>query len=416
MKKLLLTLAISSAMSGAVFAAPGDAVPNTFTNGTPADADQVNANFSAVVTQISELATSGVQGPQGETGPQGPQGDTGSQGPQGLQGLTGATGSTGAQGPQGLTGATGAQGVQGPQGEAGAQGPQGETGAQGPQGLQGLTGATGSTGAQGPQGLTGDTGATGSQGVAGTDGVGISSITNDGAGSLTITLTDGTSSVHSISPATTYSFRDFTQAYTTKTFNVVDSRGKYVSEVRTFDRSVSGQVSYLRDRRKADDSRFKLDTIVLDTSGADLKFIGFKNHDKVTEAVTSNMTIAPGLVARTENMQIGKTSGSDVKVTINDVIAGTTSTAYTQQRVVLLAANQTVNVPAGQFTGCIKLSNHRSGNALGETFDRTSTHCPSVGLVKQVHSRVFYDSVSPGIKTHTTVTELATCDAGACVQ
>jgi len=252
--------------------------------------------------------------------------------------------------------------------------------------------------------------------VAGTDGVGISSITNDGAGSLTVTLTDGTSSVHSISPVTTYSYRDFTQAYTSKTFNVSDSRGKYDSEIRTFDRSVSGRVSYLRDRVHSVNGRFKLDTIVLDNSGSELKFVGLKARNKFTGDVIADIAIDPGLVARTASMQIGKTFGSDVKVTINDLVAGVTSTAYTQQRVVLVAANQTVTVPAGQFTGCIKLSSHRSGNALGETFDRTSTHCPSVGLVKQVQSRVFYDSVAPGIKTHTTVQELASCDSGACVQ
>jgi len=410
MKKILLTLAISTAISSPVMAAPGDTVPNTFTNGTPADADQVNANFSAVVTQISELAASGVQGPQGETGAQGSQGEAGPQGPQGLQGLTGAAGATGAQGPQGLTGATGAAGAQG------IQGPQGLTGNTGAQGPQGLTGNTGATGAQGPQGLTGDTGATGSQGVAGTDGVGITSITNDGAGSLTINLSDGSSSVHSIPSVTTYNFRNYTQSYTTKTFDVMDTRGKYVSEIRTFDRSVPGQVSYLRDRIKANNTRLKLDTIVLDVSGADAKLVGFKTHDKVTEAVVNDMTISPGLVGRTESMQIGKTFGNDVKVTINDLVGGLTSTGYTQQRVVLLASNQTVTVPAGTFTGCIKLSRHRSGGVLGDTFDRTNTHCPGVGLVKQIDSRVFYDTVSPAIKTHTTVKELATCDAGACVQ
>jgi len=58
MKKTLLALTfLTLAISGQTLAAPGDAVPNTFTNGAVANADQVNANFTAVVSQISELAT-----------------------------------------------------------------------------------------------------------------------------------------------------------------------------------------------------------------------------------------------------------------------------------------------------------------------------------------------------------------------
>jgi len=58
MKKTLLALTFSAlAISGQTLAAPGDAVPNTFTNGAVANADQVNANFTEVVSQISELST-----------------------------------------------------------------------------------------------------------------------------------------------------------------------------------------------------------------------------------------------------------------------------------------------------------------------------------------------------------------------
>lgn len=102
-------------------------IPYTFTNGTPADADQVNANFVAVqqFTEAEVVRTDGsvqagtaaiangavtaaklapgvvISGPQGPQGPQGPAGPTG---PQGVQGPTGNTGATGATGPSGTTG------------------------------------------------------------------------------------------------------------------------------------------------------------------------------------------------------------------------------------------------------------------------------------------------------------------------
>jgi len=120
-----LTMIITSNLS----AAPGDSVPNIFTNGTPANADLVNANFNEVVNQISTLATSGLvgpQGPQGLTGVPGPQGLTGVPGPQGIQGLTGPSG------PQGLQGIKGDTGLTGPQGETGPEGPQGPAGADAP--------------------------------------------------------------------------------------------------------------------------------------------------------------------------------------------------------------------------------------------------------------------------------------------
>ena len=92
MKKTLLAIAITaSTFSGITMAAPGDAVPNTFSNGTPADATLVNENFDALSTQIGDLAASGVAGP---VGPQGPVGIQGPQGDQGIQGIQGPAGTS----------------------------------------------------------------------------------------------------------------------------------------------------------------------------------------------------------------------------------------------------------------------------------------------------------------------------------
>ncbi len=317
MKKTILTIALTSIISFPALAAVGDNVPHSFSNGTPADANQVNANFAEVVTQISTLSASGVVGPQGEPG---------------------------------------------------------------------------------------------TAGVAGDEGVGVTSIVDDGAGNLTINLSDGSSSVHIIPSVTTYSYRDFGHTFSQKTFAVTDTRNKYDSEIRIFDRSVSGRVSYTRERL-LNTNRIKYNTIMVDNSGPELLFVEFKSHDNSSLAVTNTQIINNGLISRTENMEIGKTFGSDATV----VSSNGAVDAYTVQTSSLLSVNQSVTVPAGSFTGCIKVARHRSGNTLGTTNDLINTFCPGVGLVKQVFSKVFYNTSSPSIRTEITVKELSSCNGGACV-
>ena len=409
MNKTLITLAITALFAGTLNAAPGDAVPNTFSNGTPADADQVNANFTEVVNQISTLATEGVVGPEGPQGPAGPQGI---QGEQGIQGLTGNTGS---QGIQGLTGATGPQGSQGLKGDKGDKGDIGLTGDKGDKGDIGLTGdkgdkgdigLTGDKGDKGDIGLTGDKGDKGDIGLTGSDGISISSITDDGAGTLTINLDNGSSSTHSIPSTTTYSYRDHAHTYNTKTFVAQDTSGAFTQEVRTFDRTVTGQVSFLRHRTGG--TADKMDTIVLDNSGPELRMIQFDRHGTLDpNTVTESRTMAPGVLFRTETMEQGKTFGSDSLLSRD----GTPSSGVLQTAAVI-AVNQSVTVPAGSYTGCIKISRHRAARHLGQTYDRINTFCPGLGLVRQLHTSLNFSTGN----TETVLKELSTCDSGACTQ
>ena len=73
---------------------------------------------SDLETQIANIPA----GPEGLTGPQGPKGDTGAIGPQGPRGLAGATGPQGLKGDVGATGPAGPMGLPGPQGEKGDPG------------------------------------------------------------------------------------------------------------------------------------------------------------------------------------------------------------------------------------------------------------------------------------------------------
>lgn len=66
----------------------------TFSNGSVADADDVNANFSELESRINTISLTpgqtGETGPQGLTGPQGEPGPQGERGPQGPPGADGA--------------------------------------------------------------------------------------------------------------------------------------------------------------------------------------------------------------------------------------------------------------------------------------------------------------------------------------
>lgn len=106
------------------------------------------------------------------------------QGEKGEQGTPGAQGPQGIQGPQGEKGDTGEQGPKGDKGDTGEQGPKGEQGTQGIQGPQG---------AKGPKGDKGDMG-TGITKVAQT----VTSLDDNGANVITVTLTDGSSSTFEV--------------------------------------------------------------------------------------------------------------------------------------------------------------------------------------------------------------------------
>lgn len=96
-----------------------------------------------------KVASTGLQGPQGNAGTQGLSGSIGSSGSVGLSGIQGPVG---IQGASGIIGPSGLQGPNGIQGPTGIQGPSGSIG---PSGISGVLGPTGLQGSIGPSGLAG---------------------------------------------------------------------------------------------------------------------------------------------------------------------------------------------------------------------------------------------------------------------
>lgn len=112
---------ISAACLGIVIGSAHAAPLNSFSNGTVADADDVNANFTELETRINTISlTPGPAGSDGATGPMGPQGLPGQNGSNGQNGLPGADGNDGVTGPQGPAGPAGTDGTNGTNGTDGA--------------------------------------------------------------------------------------------------------------------------------------------------------------------------------------------------------------------------------------------------------------------------------------------------------
>lgn len=92
-----------------------------FTNGSIADADDVNANFTELETRITNISLT--PGPTGATGPAGADGIdgiNGTNGANGIDGAAGADGINGTNGTNGIDGAAGADGINGTNGTDGA--------------------------------------------------------------------------------------------------------------------------------------------------------------------------------------------------------------------------------------------------------------------------------------------------------
>jgi len=186
-----------------------------------------------------------------------------------------------------------------------------------------------------------------------------------------------------------YNYRDYSSGASVKTFKVTGSAVDgselgaliYDTEVRTYDRTIPGIVSYSRDRKVggAGGVGVNYSVITMDKSGDELLLTKFERYSSNGLTLKETRTMTPGVVFRTENMGVGKTFGS--YSSLDSSKAGLSSVI---QSVTLLGVED-VTVPAGSFTGCIKLLRHRNSERLGGEYDRINWFCPNnVGLVKSV--------------------------------
>ena len=325
-----LSMAITAGCFGlASVAQAAPLVP--FSNGSVADANDVNANFTELETRINTISLT--PGPAGPAGPAGSTGLTGSIGLSGPAGATGAAGSTGPAGPTGLTGSAGA------------------------------TGPAGTTGLTGPAGSTGATGSAGPTGPAGADGAGI--ITQSWAG--------------------------FGAAgkWSSKTFNVTHSADAYDKETRSFVRASTGATTATVEMTR---QRTLLGTVVkhqiltfnIDTVG-DVSLDGMETYQTDTTTLVNTKTITPGFVIRHEAMGEGMNWSTASSVTkVYEDLTPTEAGFGIDSRSLLAVEDITVNTVG--YTGCQKIMEHRTAVNMGGDRQAITWYCPNDGVVKRIVS------------------------------
>ena len=285
----------------------------TFTNGSTADADDVNANFSELETRINNISLT--------PGPAGPQGPAGVAGPPGPAGMPGATGPIGPAGPQG------------PQGPAGPAGPAGAQGAPGP------------------------------AGPAGADGAGI----------------------------VTYSWAGFDawNKWSSKTFTVKDTRGRYDKETRTFavtsTGTGTGSVLVTRHRTLAGNIiRHQEQSFNFDVNG-DYSLEQIKDYENDMVTLQSTRTLTPGFIFQHAAMGVGIPWSVAATVTSVDANANPLVSYGIETRTLLGIEDIAVN--GVSYTGCQKILEQRTAASMGGGDRQAITwFCPGDGMVKRILS------------------------------
>lgn len=186
-----------------------------------------------------------------------------------------------------------------------------------------------------------------------------------------------------------YNYKDYSSEASIKTFTVNGSAVDgsifgnliYDTEVRHYDRTAPGQVSYTRNRKIGGvyGAGVNFSVVTTDDSGSELKLTKFERYNNAGTVLKETRTLTPGVVFRTENMEVGNTFGSYSK--LNSSKVGESSVI---QSVTLLGLEDVV-VPAGSYSSCIKILRHRNSERLGGEYDRINWFCPNgIGLAKQV--------------------------------
>ena len=187
----------------------------------------------------------------------------------------------------------------------------------------------------------------------------------------------------------TYNYKDYSSEASIKAFAVTGSAVDgtvfgnliYDTEVRHYDRTLPGQISYARNRKVGGvyGLGVNFSVVTMDNSGSELNLSKFERYNNAGTKLKETRTLTPGVVFRTESMEPGKTFGSYSK--LNSSKAGESSVIQT----VTLLGLEDVVVPAGSFTSCLKIHRHRNSERLGGEYDRINWFCPNgIGLAKQV--------------------------------
>lgn len=183
----------------------------------------------------------------------------------------------------------------------------------------------------------------------------------------------------------TYDYKNYTTTASSKTFSLqipipLGSCGD--TETRTFTRVVNGDVTNLKVNRirtvAGSICQNKSFNYVLTPTTR--KLVSKENNSFGGNLKSTDILGKPFTVA-TSTMVEGKSFGGATGIK-NQPVGGVPVLISAFVNTVTVEGDQTVKVPAGTFTGCIKVHIVRNSAVFGN-FNRYSWHCPGLGEVKR---------------------------------
>ena len=182
----------------------------------------------------------------------------------------------------------------------------------------------------------------------------------------------------------TYDYKNYTTTVSSKTFRlqIPLSSSCGDTETRTFTRVVNGDVTNLKINRirtlAGSICQNKNFNYVLTPTTR--KLVSKENNSFGGNLKSTDILGIPFTVA-TSTMVEGKSFGGATGIK-NQPVGGVPVLISAFVNTVTVEGDQTVKVPAGTFTGCIKVHTVRNSGVLG-TFNRYSWYCPGLGEVKR---------------------------------
>lgn len=198
-----------------------------------------------------------------------------------------------------------------------------------------------------------------------------------------------------ISSPATYDYKKFTTTVSSKTFSMISPPGGGCgdTETRTFLRVANGDVTNLKINRTrtltGNICHNKSFNYILTPDSK--KLVSKENNDLAGNLWSTDILGKPFTVAKSSMVE-GKSFGGATGIK-NQTVGGSLVLISSFVNTVTVERVQDVTVPAGTFTGCIKVHTVRNSGGFG-SFNRYSWFCPGIGEVK----RTQIDPVSLGAR------------------
>lgn len=198
-----------------------------------------------------------------------------------------------------------------------------------------------------------------------------------------VVINDVAAQVAAISTPPKYDYKNFSPNVSSKTFSMQGvSAGCGDTETRTLTSIVNGDVTNVQVNRirtiAGNVCQNKNFNYILTPESRKLVS---KDNNSLGGNLKSTDTLGKPFTVSTSSMTEGKSFGGATGIK-NQVVGGSPVLVSAFVNTVTVERVQTVTVPAGTFTGCLKIHTVRTSGGFG-SFNRYSWHCPGFGEVKR---------------------------------